>query len=201
MAYHVRVLVTSDKVIPFGEIEKQGKSIKLVSGADLAWERIEIYAPEDNLICILERHIVSSGSYGESELGQLRESIQSSYPVSARNWLKAYFPKVKTIYTFQLFGERVERDGWPVLGRIQNLLRDLLIGIIQADNEGFYNESGDYILWRMFEGATGAIPAATLSENGEWITFPLKLTDTASIERFKEGQPPPRGFLSKIMGI
>src|ERR1035437_9990157 len=100
MAYHVRVLATSDKVIPASEIKNQGKSIKLVSGTDVLWQRIEIYAPEDNLICILERHLVFAGSPGESELGQLKESIQSSYPASAREWLRKYFPGVKTIYAF-----------------------------------------------------------------------------------------------------
>jgi hypothetical protein len=200
MAYYVRVLATSDKVIPFSEIVNQGKSIKLVSGTDVSWERIEIYAPKDNLICILERHLVFAGSPGESELGQLKASIQRSYPVSACEWLREYFHRVKTIYAFQLFGEKIAKDGWPVLGRIQNLLKDLSIGIVQADNEGFYNENGDYILWQMYEGATGTTAAASLDEKGEWIAFQLKLTDAEAIERFKEGRPPRRGFLHRFLG-
>ncbi len=198
MAYHVRVLATSERVIPFSEIKNQGKSIRLVSGTDMLWNRIEIYVPEANLISILERHLVSAGSQGESELGQLKDSIQSSYPVTAREWLRKYFSGVKTIYSFELFGEKITKDGWPVLGRIQNLLRDLLGGIIQSDNEGFYNESGNYILWQMYEGAIGTIQAATLDEKGKWITFKLKLTDAKAIEQFKQGLPQ-KGFVSRLL--
>jgi hypothetical protein len=199
MSYYVRVLAISDKVIPASEIQNQGKTIKLVSGTDKQWERIEIYAPQDNLICILERQPVSSGSFGETELIQLKTSIQGSYPVSAREWLRQYISGVKTIYTFRLFGEQIPRDGWPVLGRIQNLLADLLDGIVQADKEGFYNDCGDYILWQMYEGAKGTLPAATLNEKGQWITFPLNLTDPEAVELFKEGTVPRRGFLSRLL--
>jgi hypothetical protein len=198
MDYHVRLLTPSDKVIPFSEVKNQGKSICLVSGADARWERIEIRNVEDQLVCIFERHSVSPGSTGEGELNQLRDSIQSSYPVSAREWLRRYFPTVKTIYDFQLFGEKISRDEWPVLGRIQNMYKDLLTGIIQADNEGYYNGDGDYILWQMYRGATGTIQAATINEKGKWIPFRLDLTDAKAIERFKEGVLPKRGFLRRL---
>ncbi len=200
MGYYVRVLATSEKVIPFSEIVKQGNSIKLISGTDAAWIRIEIYEPEDNLISILDRELITPGSSGEDTIAKLIESINKSYPVSAREWIRKYFLKIKAIYSFQLINNNITARGWPTLGRIQNLLKDLLGGIIQADNEGFYNEDGDYILWQMYEGATGTIPAATLDDDGDWISYQLRLNDEKSIDQFKQGIAPQKGFLSRLLG-
>jgi hypothetical protein len=199
MPHCVRIFTNSEKVMPYREIKKQGKSIKLVSGMDASWEQIDVYEPENNLISILVRHSTSIGKSGETELSHMKESIKESYPVNAREWLTNYLSKVKTVYTFQLFGDRINRDGWPVLGRIQNLIKDTLIGILQADNEGFYNEDGDYILWQMYAGATGTIPAATLDAKNKWMIFDLQLTNTRAVGRFKDGLPPQRSFLRRLL--
>jgi hypothetical protein len=200
MTYCVRLLITSEKTLPFSEIARQGKCLKLMGGTETAWELIEIYEPKDNLICRLQRSPVSAGSSSESELNRLRSLIQGSYPTSAREWIRNYLSRVKTVYVFQLYPDGITHDGWPVLGRIQNLLKDLLHGIIQADNEGFYNEIGDYILWQMYAGATGIIPVATLDDQGEWVAYRLNLNNPQAIEGFKQGQVPPRGFLSRLLG-
>lgn len=201
MGYYVRLLTPSQKVISFSEITAEVDSIKLVSGIDQLWEKIEIYESKDNLISILERNSVSSGGLAETTLVELEESIKNCYPVSAREWLKKYFSRVKTIYTFQLFATNITKNGWPILGRIQNLLKDSLDGIIQADNEGFYNENGDYILWQMYKGASGTIPVATLDEKGEWVTYKLGLNSDKAIDLFKQGIVPKRGFLGKLFKI
>ena len=65
MAYYVRLLTPSEKIIPASEISDQGRSIKLASGMDESWEKIEIFEPEGNLISILERLPVNPGSPGE----------------------------------------------------------------------------------------------------------------------------------------
>ena len=108
--------------------------------------------------------------------------------------------KTKTIYNFQLLTDNITKDSWPVLGRAQNLLKDALTCIIQADNEGYYNENGDYILWQMYQDAIGTIPAAVLNENDDWIKFELRLNDEKAVERFKQGTIPPRGFLGRLLG-
>ncbi len=200
MAYYVRLLSPSEKVIPFSEIVKQGNSIKLVSGTDIAWLKMEIYEPAYALISVLERDLITPGSLGENTLAKLRESIDNSYPINAREWVKNYLPKVKTIFSFHLISKDIVKEGWLTLGRIQNLLKDTLGGIIQADNEGFYNEDGDYILWQMYEGANGTIPAAILDDKGVWIPYQLKLNNKNAIERFKQGILPERGFLGKLLG-
>jgi hypothetical protein len=200
MSYYVRLLTASEKTVPFNEIGQQGNFIKLVFGTAAAWEKIDIYQPETRLIANLERHSLSAGSPADGELAALRASIGRSYPVNARDWLRRYLDSVKTVYAFQLLGDNITKHGWPVLGRIQNLLKDTLGGIIQADQEGYYNENGDYILWQMYANATGSIPAATLDEKGEWIPFQLRLDDSRAIEQFKQGIPPKQGFLSRLLG-
>jgi hypothetical protein len=199
MVYCVRLLTTTEKTLPFSEITRQGGSINLVLGTDMLWERLEILEPADNPIAILDRLPVSSDSRGDIEMEKLRDSIQSSYPVNSRQWLRNYFSRVKTIYTFQLFTDNITKKEWPTLGRVQNLLKDILGGIIQADNEGYYNEKGAYILWQMYAGAGGTIPAATLDNNGEWIPYMLRLDNPEAVERFKQGIPPKRGFLSRLL--
>jgi hypothetical protein len=197
MAYCVRLLTPSVRVIPYEEILEQVDSLKLTAGDNERWDQIEVYDTNDKITAVLERHPVSGDNPGGAELTELRDFIQRSYPVSAREWLNRYFLKIRTIYVFRLFSDNITSTGWPVLGRVQNFLKDSLTGIIQADNEGYYNENGDYILWQMYQGAAGSIPAATLNDDGSWITYQLKL-DEKSIERFKQGLPPPAGFFDRL---
>ena len=97
----------------------------------------------------------------------------------------------------------MNKNSWLILGGIQNFLKDSLGGIIQADNEGYYNEAGLYILWQMYEGATGNATAASLDEKGEWVpySYSLKLDDKKSVDLFKQGIAPKRGFFSRVFGI
>jgi hypothetical protein len=192
MDYCVRLLITSDKVFPFSEIRNQGKWLKLVSGTDMLWERIEICEPEDNPICVLERHRVTPGSQGEAELAELKELLRNGEPAGAREWIRKYFFKIQTLYIFHIYIDNITNEGWRVLGRIQSLLHDMLVGL-------FYNEDGDFVLWQMYEGASGTIPAAALDEQGRWITYQLKLKDAKAVERFKQGIIPKRSYFDKFL--
>ncbi len=201
MSYYVRVLTPSAEIVPFAEIQKQGNAIQLISGTDSAWDKIEVYEPRNKLLAVIERLPVSSGSRGESELARLKDSLQGQLPINAREWINRFLSTVVTIYTFQLNTDGIKKQGWQTLGRIQNVLKDTLTGIIQADNEGYYNENGDYILWQMYAGAGGTIPAATLDENGNWVKFTLNLNNYQAVEMFQQGTVPPRkGFFSRIFG-
>ena len=200
MNYKVRLLTTSEEVIPFSHIRPLAEQ-KLISGTDQLWERIEIYGSGDNLLSTLERDIIEPESVGEAILKELSRKIQDKYPLNARQWLKNYFATVKVIYTFNIFPDRMTKKTWPILGGVQNFIKQSLNGIIQADNEGFYNEDGDYILWQMYDGATGSIPAANLNERGEWIPFSLRVDDEKAVELFKKGIVPKQGFISRILGI
>jgi hypothetical protein len=200
MSYYVRLLTPSLKVVPFTDLMLDVESVKLAAGMSESWEKIEISNQKGSLISILERKTVSPGSAAETTISEIKWSVEHSNPVSARQWIKDYLSRVKTVYSFQLMTDSITQDSWLILGRVQNLLKDALGGIIQADKEGFYNESGDYILWQMYEGATGTIPAAVLNAQGEWIKFELKLSSEQAVEQFQQGIPQPRGFWDRLMG-
>ena len=200
MSYKVRLLTISEEVIPFNHIKPLAE-IKLASGTDQLWKKIEIYSSGDALLSTLERDTVEPGSVGETTLKELATKIQDKYPVNARQWLKNYFATVKVIYTFNIFPDRMTKKTWPILGGVQNFLKQSLTGIIQADNEGFYNEDGEYILWQMYDGATGSIQGANLNEKGEWVPFSLKLDDEKAVDLFKQGIVPKKGFFSRMLGI
>jgi len=203
MSYKVRLLTPSEKVILFSTLEKMSEKMKLVSGTNASWDKIEIYDSHDVLLSTLQYDVVNPGSNGETTLTQLRSTISDKYPVNARQWLKQYFTTVHAIYTFNIFPDRMTQKAWPVLGGIQNFLKDSLNGIIQADNEGFYNEAGLYILYQMYEGATGNVTAASLNAKGEWVpySYSLRLDDEKAVDLFKQGIAPKRGFFSRVFGI
>jgi hypothetical protein len=195
MGYYVRLLSPSEKVIYFSEIKLEVESIKLTAGNDHEWEDISISGPSDLPIAILSRISIGSSGQGNDVTNKLKDGIGGASPTGAREWIRKYLSTVKTIYAFQLLTENLTTDAeWRTLGQVQNLLKDNLGGIIQSDHEGYFNESGDYILWQMYAGAGGSIPAATLDENGEWISFQLKLLDEKAVERFKRGEKPQKGF-------
>ena len=184
-------------------MKKVSDRIKLVSGVDPLWEKIEIYDAHDILLAILEYDIVNAESNGETTLKELDKSIQNKYPVNARQWLKNYFTTVKAIYTFNIYPDRMNKNNWLILGGIQNFLKDSLNGIIQADNEGYYNEAGLYILWQMYEGATGNATATSLDEKGQWVpySYSLRLDNKKAVDLFKQGIAPKRGFFNRMFGI
>ena len=116
-------------------------------------------------------------------------------------WLQNYFYTVHVIYTFNIFPERMDKDDWVLLGGVQNILKDSLRGITQVDKERFYNESGDYILYQMYENAIGSVPAAVLNDKGEWISYSLRLNDEKAVDMFKNGIVPKQGFFSRIFRL
>jgi hypothetical protein len=201
MTYKTRLLTVSEKVIPFHIIKSISDGITLVSGTDEVWDNIEIHGKKGALIAYLNRDQAVKASSDEDSLKELSRKIQDKYPVKARQWLNTYFTTVRVIYTFTIFPDRMVKDDWLILGGIQNFLKDSSGGIIQADNEGFYNESGQYILWQMYEGATGYVTAAVLNDKGNWVPHSLKLDDVMAVNLFKQGTAPKKGFFSRIFGL
>jgi hypothetical protein len=198
-----RLLTPSEKLIPFNSLQKMSSRLKLISGTDALWEKIEIYDSRDILISTLQYDVVNPGSAGETTLKQLEGATQDKYPVNARLWLKKYFATVHAIYTFSFLPYFMDKNSWPVLGGIENFLKDSLTGIIQADNEGYYNEAGLYILYQIYEGATGNVTAISLNDKGEWgpYSYSLKLDDKKSVELFKQGVAPKQGFFTRMFGL
>jgi hypothetical protein len=200
MGYCVRLLTPSENKVPFQAIREQVDTVKLISGGETDWEKIEISRPDGALLAAVERYPLSPDNRAESEIAIVKDALQGSYPLNAREWLKTYLSGTRAVYVFRLQAESYASADWPLLGRVQNLLKDRLGGIIQADKEGFYNEDGNYILWQMYDGAAGSVPAAVLTEKGEWAAFQLRLNDAAAVDCFKQGLPPAKGFMDRLLG-
>jgi len=198
-----RLLTPAEKLIPFSSLQKVSSRLKLISGTDAYWDKIEIYDSRDIQISNLQYDAVYPGSAGETTLKQLEDAIQGKYPVNAHQHLTKYFTTVRAIYTFSFDPYFMDNNSWSILGGIENYLKDSLTGIIQADNEGYYNEAGLYILYQMYEGATGNVTAISLNDKGEWgpYSYSLKLDDKKSIELFKQGIAPKQGFFTRMFGL
>jgi hypothetical protein len=201
MSYQVRLLTPSQKDIPFIDMEVLSDRIKIAAGTEQLWMRIDIFNSVSTILATLDRDIVIPESVGETILTELRSVIWSKYPVKARQWLQNYFNTVHIIYTFKIFPDRMNKDDWVLLGGVQNILKNSLRGVTQVDKEGFYNESGDYILYQMYENTIGSIPAAVLNDKGEWISYSLKLDDVNAIEMFRNGIVPKQGFFKRLFRL
>jgi hypothetical protein len=201
MSYKVRLLTPSQKVIPFGVMKSLSDRIKLAAGTEQLWDRVEILSAGDTVVTTIDRDIVGPESVGETTLTQLHAHIEDKYPFKARQWLQNYFYTVHVIYTFNIFLDRMDKDAWLLLGEVQTFLKDSLRGITQANNEGFYNEMGDYILYQMYENAFGSVPAAVLNDKGQWISYSLRLDDEKAVDLFKNGVVPKQGFFSKLFRL
>jgi hypothetical protein len=198
MAYKVRLLTPSQKVMPLSVMKSFSDRIKLAAGTEQLWERIEILSANNTVVTTLDKDIVNPGSVGESILIELRSLISDKYPVKARQYLDNYFYTVHVIYTFNIFPERMDKDTWILLSEVQNFLKDSLRGITQSDNEGFYNEMGDYILYQMYENAFGSVPAAVLNGKGQWVSYSLRLGDEKAVDLFQNGIVPKQGFFKGL---
>jgi hypothetical protein len=175
--------------------------IKLAAGTEQFWERVEILSSSGTVFSTLDRDIVNPDSIGETTLTELRTLISDKYPLKSRQYLNNYFYTVHVIYTFNTFTDRMDQDAWALLGEVQTFMKASLRGITQIDNEGFYNEMGDYILYQMHENAIGSVPAAVLDDRGEWISYSLRLGDVNAVDLFKNGIVPKRGFFSKLFRL
>jgi hypothetical protein len=201
MSYTVRLLTPSQKSIPFNVMKSFSDRIKLVAGTEQLWDRIEIFNSSETVVTTIDRDIVGPESAGETTLTELRSVISDKYPVKARQWLDNYFYTVHVIYTFYIFPDRMDQDAWVLLGGIQDSLKYSLRGVIQVDNEGFYNEAGDYIIYQMYENAFGSVPAAVLNDKGQWISYSLRLGDEKAVDLFQNGIVPKQGFFSKLFRL
>lgn len=199
MSYYVRLLSPATRPFPFSELKNEVATIRLLKGEEEDWDEIEISGPSEIPVALLERIKVEYGGAGVDLIGILKNRLTGCLPANAREWIYSYLSSVRTVYAFRLLTDNLTTSlEWQTLGLIQNQLKDKLGGIIQSDNEGYFNENGDYILWQMYAGAAGSIPAAVMVEGGEWIPFSLNLNDERAVERFKRGERPPKGFLEVL---
>jgi hypothetical protein len=205
MGYYVRLLTKSNKVVPFSELKKFLEEkrpdvvLELGDGTDESWESLSLAHKDGQHISIMERNPVADGTLGEEELEEFIEMIEDCEPVSGAQWLLRCLPDIKTIYAFQIiFGGAERDDGWDALDMVKEHLWEELGGLLQADDEGFSNEQGAYIIWQFSQDVTGLLNMAVLDRSGKWVFFEMDVGNRKHRKAFLRGKVPRGAKVLKI---
>ena len=197
MGYRIRVFALNDGIISISElrqlIEVENLPVELIleeRQGDEGWEAIIIRHLEGADVAFIERNQVIAGELGAAEIAEFISELEYYEPQSASRWLAVYLLKVQTIYSIQILGGADRPGGWKAVHAIQSAIRDSQGGLLQADGEGFSNESGDLILWQFSDSPKGNWRMALLDEEGKWIRFRMEIDDPAQRAAFMRGEVP-----------
>jgi hypothetical protein len=168
--------------------------IKLEAGSEKNWTQLVLTHPNGPEIAAIEYNPVITGELGQEELDEFIAEVADCQPVSAAQWLKAYLPKVKAIFAFQLLSGTDIQNGWGAVHTLQGSIWSKTGGILQADSEGFSNEDGYQILWQFNDKVSGKWEMAIL-DRGNWVAFEMELGDLSQRKSFLEGNVPPQARL------
>ena len=193
----IRILGTLDPDIHINDLVESLTAAGISAGIDFdlsespsQWTILEISNENGELLAQLEREPVSEQSEGEKEIRYLKEIIDGRKPASAVKWLIKYFENVKVVYTFRLLDIAYDEENLEIIAIIKNCIWEKAGGILQADNEGFTNEEGYYILWQFPDEVSGECNCAIESKPGVWETFKIDLDDAIQRQEFKSGEVP-----------
>jgi hypothetical protein len=190
MGYYIRVLGRKLDNIPIHELREAAQPAVLhVEGNDSAWEQLTLAHGNGRGIAVVEKNPVIEGQLGADELQEFIEEVRHYKPESASTWLQQYLPTVKVIYAFQLLSGTDEDDGWTPLHRLHSAVWKHAGGILQADGEGFCDETGFTILWQFGEGVTGRWNMGVI-RNGSWLHFEMDLGNEQHRRAFWSGEVP-----------
>jgi hypothetical protein len=196
MGYYIRVLGTSempgiDRLRERLQTDQLAVTIDLSDGTEDAWTQLVASHAGGTEICVIERNPVAPGELGTAELEELIDDVEGCEPASAVHWLQDFLPRVKAIYAFQILHAGAEQGGgWQAIHSLQGEIWGTTKGILQADGEGFSNESGHHILWQFSASAKGPWNLAVLGSDGNWVSFEMDLGNKSQREEFKAGKVP-----------
>jgi hypothetical protein len=195
MGYYIRVLGTQSSQPAFeflSQILKEAKIkpvLRLETGTEQEWEQLVLSHRGGSEIALIEYNPVATGELGQEELMEFIEEVEQCLPASASQWLKEFLPGVKVIYALQLLSGTDVEDGWKAVHELQSALWRHAGGILQADGEGFTNESGYHILWQFSDSASGKWKMAVLDRK-KWVAFEMELGNSEQREAFLQGRVP-----------
>ena len=194
MPYFIRVLSPSSDPVTASALQNGLKSAGLhaqlsADDGDADWSQLSVSRASGEELFIVERDEVSTESVGREELDEFLEEIVDALPTSGADWLKAYLPTVRTIYSFQILGSVRDADSWSIVSCVKGTIWRQARGIIQADSEGFTNEDGYHILWKFSEHVTGGWWMA-VRDHDSWRTFQMDPGNRAHREAFMRGEVP-----------
>ena len=195
MGHYIRSLSPSEKVPSLAEIrtalsrEAPLGQLQVPAGPEAMWTQVSLVHATGEVVAEIERNTASDGDLVIEEIEEFLEEIEDCEPASAAAWLAEYLPQVKTIYAFQLLNGTEEEQGWQILGAAKDAIFQQVGGIIQADDEGFTEETGHQILWQFSNSVQGPWWMAVLRD-GEWIRFQMELGNRKHRAAFLKGEVP-----------
>jgi hypothetical protein len=197
MGYYIRVLGKLDPNIHIDELiaglNQNGLSANFSKDEDESadnWSVILVSNIAGDELMQIERNPVIEGELGKDELDEFRERVLDFEPRSAAKWLVDYFDKIKVIYAFQLLNASFMNENFSIIDNIKSTIWNKTGGVLQADNEGFSNESGYHILWQFSDDVSGPWNMAILNDHGEWTNFTMELNDKEQREEFWQSKIP-----------
>ena len=194
MGYHTRVLSKQTEFPSLDELslvlaDHPGFKLTIEEGSDEEWEILLLTGDDGAEIALLERNTVDEGSLGQDEIADFIEELAECKPESAARWLEEYLAEVQTIYAFQHLQGAELVEGGNALSALRTMLWERGEAIIQADGEGFTNESGYHITWQFSDSVSGPWNMAVL-QDGTWLNFSMDLGDPSHREAFLNGEVP-----------
>lgn len=195
MAYYTRVLSKQTEFPSLDELasslaaEHPGCKLTVEEGSEEDWESLLLSGEDDVEIAVIERNPVTEGSAGEDDIADFMEDLEDGKPESAARWLEEYLAEVKTVYAFQHLQGSELMEGGNALNALRAALWERGEAIIQADGEGFTNESGYHILWQFSDSVSGPWNMAVL-QDGTWLNFRMDLGDPGHRAAFLNGEVP-----------
>ena len=195
MGYYTRVLSTKAGCIHVSTLQAAlsdaglGGTIEVEAGDSSDWTELVLRHADGVEIAAIERNPVTNGSLGGEEIEEFCAEIADAEPRTSAEWLRQFFPKVKSIYAFQHLSGAHKESGFEMLSAVRGALWASAPSIIQADGEGFSNEAGYHILWQFSDSVTGPWRMGLLHD-GKWIHFEMDLGNKRQRDAFRKGQIP-----------
>jgi hypothetical protein len=190
MGYYIRVLGKKLDSIPLDELRRVTQPAVLESeGAGDEWVQLTLSHTSGQEIAIIERNPVVEGQLGADELGEFVDEVSDYKPGSAAIWLQQYLPAVKVIYSFQILSGTDVGDGWTPFHNLYDAVWRRAGGILQADNEGFSDEAGYWILWQFGDRVKGKRGMGVIRD-GRWVHFEMDLGNELHRKAFLSGRVP-----------
>jgi hypothetical protein len=166
VGYYVRIFSPSRARVPAAAIRKMLKAVPEVAVSfgrpQASWSQaiVSVRADPDSAVLSIERDPVTRKSLGEEEVEEFDAELKAALPRSGAKWVRSFLKKVKTVYAVQLHWASKEHP--KAIEAIIEGLRIATKGIVQADFQGFSNQSGDLVVWQFSPHAKGEWTLAVL---------------------------------------
>jgi len=198
MADYLRLLTVDDQDVPLATLQRAVPFCavwpiehRLPPGHDLAIGLERGPSGVGPIWAIVERNETAPGTPGACEVAEFLDNLELGGPPSAVRWLRDYLGRVRVIYAIRLFPDAIleHPDAIRAIQILRETLRDAVGGITEYDDFGFTNES-DRLIWLIPKvEPKGKLDVALLDEStGDWLPFPLDLSDGDKLAAFLRGE-------------